>query len=414
MRIAMVSEHASPLAVLGGVDAGGQNVHVADLSRALARAGHEVTVYTRRDDEALADKVKLCKGVTVEHVTAGPAAALPKDELLPYMDEFGDELARRWSKKAPDLVHTHFWMSGLAGLRAREHTGVPVVHTYHALGLTKRRHQGAADTSPVERVDLEAHLARSVDHIVATATEEAFELRRMGARRDQITIVPCGVDVERFTPHGPVAPRGSSPRILSLGRLVERKGVDMIITALRMVPDAELVIAGGPDQHELDHDADAQRLMAAAAAAGVAGRVHLVGRVSREEAPALIRSADVVVCVPWYEPFGIVPLEAMACARPVVAAAVGGLADTVVNGVTGVLVPPTRPQELAMVLRRLLADDMEREGMGQAGLDRVLARYSWERVAHETEAVYQGLGLAERRLTATVDLREAVPAGAAR
>ena len=162
MKIAMVSEHASPLAVLGGVDAGGQNVHVAALSSALARAGHTVEVFTRRDDPDLPVRVPMEPGVDVVHVDAGPAAPLPKDELLPYMAAFGDRLTEEWTGPGgPDVAHAHFWMSGLATVRAAARTGTPVDQTFHALGSVKRRHQGLQDTSPAARVALELPKGRA-------------------------------------------------------------------------------------------------------------------------------------------------------------------------------------------------------------------------------------------------------------
>lgn len=384
MRIAMVSEHASPLAALGGVDAGGQNVHVLELSSALAAAGHDVTVWTRRDDPSLDDEVPLRPGLVVRHVTAGPAAPLPKDELVPHLPEFTRVLDADWTVQRPDVVHAHFWMSGIAALAAADGR-VPAVQTFHALGSVKRRHQGAADTSPEGRVGAERVIARRVDRVLATCTDEVFELVRLGAPRWRITVVPCGVDTEAFTPDGPVADRSRRPRLVVLGRLVRRKGVDEVIEALRRVPGAELVVAGGSTRVD---DPDAQRLRDLAAASGVADRVRLIGPVSRSRVPALLRSADAVVCVPWYEPFGIVPLEAMACGRPVVASAVGGFQDTVVDQVTGLLVPPRRPDLLAAALRGLLGSPTRGTAFGIAGRDRVLARYGWDRVAAATASVY--------------------------
>src|SRR5215207_3903399 len=146
MRIALVSEHANPLATLGSADAGGQNVHVAALAGGLARRGHDVTVYSRRDDPDVPARVACADGYVVEHVPAGPPEAVPKDELLPFMDEMGDRMRARWLRRPVDLVHAHFWMSGLAALRATRGTGTPVLQTFHALGSVKRRHQGDADT----------------------------------------------------------------------------------------------------------------------------------------------------------------------------------------------------------------------------------------------------------------------------
>ena len=397
MRIAMVSEHASPLAAIGGVDSGGQNVHVESLARALARAGHDVTVHTRRNSAELPDRVRTADGVLVEHLDAGPAAPVPRDELLPFVGQLGSELAARFAADPPDLVHAHFWMSGLAALSATRDLEVPVVQTFHALGVTKRRFQGRQDTSPPVRIRMERALARDVDRIVATCTDEVGELVRLGAARNRITVVPSGVDVDQFRPDGPVAERGDRPRVLCIGRLVPRKGFDTVLRALVGVPEAELIIAGGPAADELAGDPEAARLTRLAERFGVADRVRLVGAVARPDVPALLRSADLVVCTPWYEPFGIVPLEAMACGVPVVASAVGGFLDTVVDGATGTLVPPRRPDRLAAAMRRLLAEPFWREAYGTAGVDRARSRYSWDRIAAATLAVYAdllGLGAA--------------------
>jgi glycosyltransferase involved in cell wall biosynthesis/phosphoheptose isomerase len=392
MRIAMVSEHASPLAVLGGVDAGGQNVHVAALAQGLARRGAEVVVHTRRDDPRLPERVALAPGVCVHHVDAGPPAEVSKDDLLPHMDAFARQLRAVWRAERPDVIHAHFWMSGLASLAAAGRLGVPVVQTFHALGVVKRRYQGDQDTSPPERLELERRIVRRASHIVATCTDEAFELMRLGADRERLTVVPCGVDLACFRPDGPVAERRPGlRRVLCVGRLVERKGLGNVITALAGVPGAELVVAGGPDAGELDSHPEARRLRALAAQEGVADRVELLGRVSRADLPALMRSADAVVCAPWYEPFGIVPLEAMACGVPVVASAVGGMIDSVVDGVTGLHVPPRDPDRLAAVLGPLLASDERTALLGRAGVRRARQLFDWERVAGATHDVYRGL-----------------------
>jgi D-inositol-3-phosphate glycosyltransferase len=391
MKIAMVSEHASPLAVLGGVDAGGQNVHVAELSAALTRRGHRVTVYTRRDDPDLPERVETPQGYSVVHVPAGPAEHLPKDELLQYMGPFAQVLDAQWATDRPDITHAHFWMSGIATGLAARHLDLPTVQTFHALGVVKRRHQGAQDTSPPARLKLEAMVARNATWVAATCTDEVFELMRMGRSRSRISVVPCGVDVDLFTPNGPRAPRGEQHRIVSVGRFVPRKGFDVVVRALTAIPNAELVIVGGPERAELDADPEARRLRKLAAELGVADRVRLYGSIAREDMPAILRSADVVACTPWYEPFGIVPLEAMACGIPVVASAVGGMLDTIVHDVTGRLVPPKRPAELADALNHLLRDAFLRRSLGAAGRDRARARYTWDRITADTLRIYDRL-----------------------
>lgn len=397
MKISMVSEHASPLAALGGVDAGGQNVHVAALSESLARRGHHVTVYTRRDSAELPERVRILPDLEVVHVEAGPTRPLPKDELLPFMGGLADGISRDWGSHPPDVVHGHFWMSGLAALDAARRGSVrghvPVIQTFHALGTVKRRHQGAQDTSPPERQWLEPLVARSVDRIIATCSDEVFELKAMGIDTGRISIAPCGVDVQLFTGNGPAEPRNSAYRILSVGRLVPRKGVDLAIRALPLLrtagfTDVELLVVGGGDAAARGDDAEARRLSDIATELGVLDQVTFRGQAPRGSMPGIFRSADAVVCTPWYEPFGIVPLEAMACGIPVVAAAVGGLRDTVVDHGTGLHVPAKDPAALADALARLLGDPQLRQELGRAGQERVRVRYSWDRVAAETERAY--------------------------
>ena len=280
------------------------------------------------------------------------------------------------------------WMSGLAALTARSRYPVPVVVTYHALGTVKRRHQGPADTSPRQRIGYERVLGRQADAVVAQCTDELNEMIELGVPREQITLIPSGVDSAHFTPHGPAAPKGPLARVLCVGRLVERKGYADLIKALPAVPHAECVIVGGPPAAELDGDPVARKLRALAASVGVAERVRLVGGVPREEMPRWYRSADVLACPAWYEPFGLTPLEAMACGVPVVAYAVGGFTDTVVEGVTGHLVPPRDHRALATTLRRMLREPSRLMAYGTAAVDRARSCYSWRRTAEQLGRLY--------------------------
>ncbi|MFD7631133.1 glycosyltransferase [Streptomyces sp. NPDC059851] len=402
LSVALVSEHASPLATLGGADAGGQNVHVASLACALADRGHRVTVYTRKDARDLPERKRLRAGVEVHHVPAGPPEQIPKDELLPHMSEFGTYLTYLWQDRAPDLIHSHFWMSGLASLKAARELRLPLVHTYHALGSVKRRHQGRADTSPPVRIGCEREVGLRCDRVIATCRDEVAELSRLGIAADRADVVPCGVDPDRFTPEGPVAARGSHPhRLLQLGRLVPRKGAAVSVRALPLLPDAELLVVGGPPLARLDSDPEVRRLRGIAEDVGVADRVRFTGGLSAPDVAAALRSADVVLCPGDYEPFGIVPLEAMACGRPVVASAVGGQLDTVSDPLTGRLVPPRDPGALAAGVAALLADPALRAACGAAGRRRVLSHYSWAHVAAATETVYRSV-LAARPAPAVV------------
>jgi D-inositol-3-phosphate glycosyltransferase len=395
VRIALVSEHASPLAAIGGVDAGGQNVHVAELAAGLVRLGHSVSVYTRCDDAGLAERVTTPGGYEVVHVPAGPAAPVPKDDLWPHMAAFADHLTEMLKFQQPDVVHAHFWMSAWASARAARRLDVPLLVTFHALGSVKRRYQGPADTSPLNRIRVEVAVAGVADRIIATATEETRELALLGVPSSKVSVVPCGVDLEHFTPWPRRDASQSAPericryRLLSVGRLVPRKGYEIIIEALTWLPETELLIAGGAGSGDATPEPERDRLVAVAERLGVADRVRLIGQVARADMPALLRSADLVVCSPWYEPFGIVPLEAMACGVPVVGSAVGGMLDTVVDSVTGALVRPRDPVALAEAVGPLLESPSRRAEFARAALERVRGCYSWNRVAADTAAVYQ-------------------------
>jgi glycosyltransferase involved in cell wall biosynthesis len=273
MRIAMVSAHASPLAPLGDGGNGGINVHVAELTRALGLRGHEVTVYTRRDDPGLPRKAGIGPNATVVHLDAGPPAPLAKEQLWPYLDELGHALERAVCEEASfDVVHSHYWISGVAAQAAFATAGAGAhVHTPHALGVARKRHP--PHDVPALRLAREEELLRAAHHIVATSSDEVFELRRLGLRADRVTVVPSGVDLELFHPKGPVDLRRPGwSRIAVVGRLLPRKGVADVLRALPDVPGAELVIAGGPPRDQLFEDPEAQRLRELAAELGVLER----------------------------------------------------------------------------------------------------------------------------------------------
>jgi glycosyltransferase involved in cell wall biosynthesis len=406
MKIALVSEHANPLAAIGGVDAGGQNVHVAALAGGLVERGHEVTVFSRRDSTSTPTRIRAPQGYVVEHVPAGPPTDVPKDELLQYMPAFARYLRLRWQQDPVDLVHAHFWMSGLASVEAAEAIRVPVLQTFHALGTVKRRHQGTRDTSPRARAILERRLCRWVDRVIATCSDEVEELRALGLPPGRASVIPCGVDTDAFRPTP--ASKGERPRLLVIGRIVERKGVGNVIESLAQLPGVELLIAGGPSPEVLETEPQVVRLRELARLLGVEDRVKFLGSVSRDDVPTLMCSADIVVAVPWYEPFGIVPVEAMACGRPVVGSAVGGLLDTVVPGVTGELVAPRRPDLLAPVLRDLLDDPVRCQSYAEAGRARAVATYQWRQVVAATEDVYASVIAPTGRHVSTARLRSGV------
>ncbi|MFI5937212.1 glycosyltransferase [Actinoplanes sp. NPDC051494] len=385
MRIAMISEHASPLPVPGGT-AGAQQRHVADLSTALAELGHDVRVYVRRDNPGLPAMARLVDGVLVVHVPAGPARVLPPDLLLPHMGDFAQWLRSEWCNGdwLPEVAHAHYWTSGLAAVTAARQVGIPVVQSFHELA-----EHGVSVGTGASRNGYERALGRAVDRVVAQSQDELHDLVRIGVPRARLTVVPAGVDSIRFTPEGPAAERDPQrPRILSVGRLVERKGFGDVIQAMRFVPGAEVVVVGGPPAGELATDPNAKRLRALAEQYKVADRVRLVGAVPAGDMPRWYRSADLLVAASWNEQFELAPLEAMACGVPVIGTAVGGLTETVVDGLTGDLVPARDPRALGSALRRLVNDKVRRFAYATAALDRARQAYSWKRVASQLGSVY--------------------------
>lgn len=385
-RIALVSEHASPLAVIGGPDAGGQNVYVARLAAALVDLGHSVTVYTRRDDRATPTEVRTAEGVLVRHLDAGPPRPIDKDDLAPFVPALGDSLGDWFAVDRPDIVHSHFWMSGVASVAAA--AGTPVVHTFHALGSVRRRHQGMADHSPVERSTAERSLLRSVDRIVATCSDEVAELVALGADPARVSVVPCGYDDAVFCANGARLERGDRRRVVCVSRLVPRKGLADVVRALALLDDVELVVAGGAPAPDHLREPHAAELVDLAERLGVADRLVLLGGLDPCEVAVLDRSADVFVSVPWYEPFGIAPVEAMACGVPVVASRVGGMLDTVVDGGTGALVPPRDPAALAAAVRSFLDDPVRSRQCGDRAAWRARRRYAWPVVARSMDRLY--------------------------
>jgi len=410
-RIALISEHASPLAALGGVDSGGQNVYVGQVAKNLAAMGYAVDVFTRRDSDHLPEVAEWVDGVRIIHVPAGPAAAVPKEELLPYMSEFTAFMLRfcKGPRRGYDLIHANFWMSGLVAADIKKLTGTPFVITFHALGRVRRLYQREADRFPEARIEIEERIVAEADHIVAECPQDEEDLIHLyNADPARITIVPCGFDQTEMSPLSKALARlvlGLPPDeriILQIGRMVPRKGVDNAIRGFaRLVKEhgiaARLLIVGG-ESNEPDPAITPEigRLQAIAREEGVADEVTFVGRRSREVLRYYYSAADIFVTTPWYEPFGITPIEAMACGTPVVGANVGGIKFTVRDGETGYLVPPDDPAALGERLAHLynqpkLLSVFRRQAIGRAN-----SLFSWHRVAGAIASLYEEVLVAAR------------------
>ncbi len=417
-RIAFISEHASPLALPGGTDSGGQNVYVAHLSRELARLGYLVDVYTRRDHPLQAEIVEWKTGVRVMHVPAGPAVTLPKERLLPHMDAFAQAMLQMMRSHGwcYDLVHANFFMSGMVARRLQREAGLPFVITFHALGRVRRQCQGSADGFPDERFRIEEALMREADGVIAECEQDREDMLALyEARPARLAVVPCGFDPDELWPVRETARAslGLSEQgfiILQLGRMVPRKGVDNVIRALHCLRNAhgvnaQLLVVGGDTlalaapgsagsavRHGAPpEDAELRRLSALTDELGIAPHVTFTGAQPRDRLRQYYSAANVFVTTPWYEPFGITPLEAMACATPVVGSAVGGIRSTVLDNKTGFLVPPNDPAQLASRLALLAHQPQLAERLGWTGLRRAHRHFTWRRVAIQMASFYRSV-----------------------
>ncbi|MEU7895222.1 glycosyltransferase [Nonomuraea sp. NPDC049152] len=364
------------IAIVSG-ESHAQRAQLLSIARELGRE-HSVTLFSRRSSEAK-PAARIGKGVTVKHLEVGPARELTPEELTPYLAEFGASLNRQWTADRPDVVHAYAWTCGLAAIAGVQGLDLPVTQTFF------HRHGGDA----ARRLTLQRVLGRRADAVVARSEEEKATLVRLGVPRERIEVVPYGVEVSRFRRRTAAEAQQSRKRLLHVGSLAPDRGAHTALSALRAVPDVELVVAGGPEPARLDDDPQLAGLRRLAQRYGVADRITFLGQVPHASMPKLMRGSDIVLTLPHQAPKGTVALEAMACGIPVIASAVGAHLDSVADGVTGLLVPPDRPSHTARLIRELLGDPTRRAAMGFAGSDRANARYAWERVSQDLLRVYE-------------------------
>jgi glycosyltransferase involved in cell wall biosynthesis len=388
MKIALVAQHSTPVPAATDVATAADDTRLVEMSRSLAGEGHQVTVYAGRNGQRLPERAELAPGVSVEYI--GPSDDNADDSrLVRQIGAFSEPLRERWSEDRPDVVHALRWTSGLAALSAARDLQLPVVQSFDQLGVTERRHGLIPAGAGTERIRLEPAIGRTVSAVMAGSFDEESDLTRLGIPRRAIRVVPTGIDTDEFTPDGPACERGDRHRLVTVADLTaEREALDTLLRAMSRIPGAELVVAGGPPRGELGGDLSYRRLVKLSDSLDLGGRVFFAGQVGRAALPPLLRSADLLVNINQHEPSAITSIQAMACGTPVVASSVGGQVDAVVDGTTGILVEPGRPALLAQRIRALLAHPMQLDAFSVAATDRARSRYSWDRIAHETLAVY--------------------------
>jgi glycosyltransferase involved in cell wall biosynthesis len=390
MNIALVADHLCLRPAATDSYPGDPVARVLSLAAALAGHGQQVTVYAHGDAAA----ARTARSVSVEPIPGGTPGKLSEAEVLTHVGDVAGHLSEHWGRSAPDVVHAHFWTSGMATLAAVRGLGVPVAATFHSLAA------GTALAGTGARARIESAVARTADAVLADTSEERSSLGRLGLPQASVKVVPPGLDTARFAPAGPVAERGHRARLLTVwapGEDAERTttghtGLATAVRALADVPGAELVIAGGPAQGALAGTTEYQAVTLLARRLGVQDRLIYTGELSQDEMPPLMRSADLLVHLVPNPAFSMVPAEAMACGTPVIASAASGAhRDAVIPGNTGFLVPPGDHSVLARRIRQLLGSRVLLEGYGIAAANRARSRYAWERIAEETLAVYEAL-----------------------
>lgn len=405
-KVAFISEHASPLALLGGVDSGGQNVYVARVASHLAKKGYEVDIFTRWDNSGLGKTVNLEPGVRVIHVEAGPMKTIPKETLYQYMDEFASNMIHFMEKNKIryELIHAHFWMSGYVAALLKNILNIPYVITFHALGKIRRAHQGTADGFPDERFQVEEMVAKEADIVIAECPQDKEDLMiHYFVEEEKIRIIPCGFDKSEFFPMDKLEARlklGLSEQehiVLQLGRMVKRKGVDTVVKALGLLhkkidqPVRLLIVGGESDDADPLKTPEIGRLQQIAEEENIADKITFAGRRVRKELKYFYNAADVFVTTPWYEPFGITPLESMACGTPVIGANVGGIKYSVDHCKTGFLVPPKEPEILSERLLELISNPSLLKKFSLEGLKRVNTMFTWETVSKDIIQLYESI-----------------------
>lgn len=403
-RVAMLSLHTSPLAPLGKTsDAGGMNVYVRELARELGKRGLIVDIFTRWTDPTTPRILPLGEHARVVHIKAGPIAKLHKNDLFQHIPEF----VRRVQQFAQheghgyNVIHSHYWLSGVAGMSLAEAWDIPHITMFHTLARLKQQARPEEVESPL-RVEYEGRIIASVDRIAVATPHERDQIARIyGISPQRMTVVPCGVDLNHFKPLDRKQARASlglngKPTLLFVGRPDPLKGGDLLIQTARLLRQPATVVMVGGD---LDGDPELERLQAQAHAEGAEEDIHFIGAVPQEDLPRYYSAADVMVVPSHYESFGLVAVEALACGTPVVASKVGGLQYIIQDNENGYLIPLRCAGLFAEKIDAVLGDSALLEQFRRASRPSV-TRYSWRAVAAQIRQVYYTLTTEQRCIAA--------------
>lgn len=409
MRVAMLSVHSSPLARLGGKEAGGMNVYVRELARELGSRGIPVDIFTRSQDRRVPLIEPLSCGARVINLHTGPAAPYDKNWVLTYLPEFVSRV-RCFAEGEDlnyDIIHSHYWLSGEAAVRLRRSWGVPVVHMFHTLGAMKNSvARSDEETETNQRIAIERRLMQEVDVVVAaTPLDRAQMVWNYNAPAERIQVIPCGVDLRRFQPDDRTAARAEvglhddALVLMLVGRMEPLKGMDALIRATALLCERRpewrdrlraVLVGGDPEGRQAQWNSEQRRLDGLRHDLGIVEQVQFFGARPQEQLPALFSAADVVTVPSHYESFGMVALEALATGAAVIASNAGGLALTIEDGRSGLLFPVDDHTALAAQIERLL-DNPDVTANLRSGARRRAAEYGWPTIARRISSLYDDL-----------------------
>lgn len=410
--IALICVHGDPAAAVGHESAGGQNIYVRQLGEALAAAGWHVDMFTRKVNPEDADVVEHgphCRTIRLE---AGPMTYIPREHLFETLPDFVKAFKTYHTKLGYPLVHTHYWLSGWVGYQLRQELHFQWLHTYHSLGAVKYQVACEQANRDETRLQVETAILEQADCVIATSPQEEAYLQSLASGAGNTRLIPCGTDLSLFYPQPEARQQlqigHQEPLILYVGRFDRRKGLETLVAAMAQLSRGQLLIVGGSDPQRSD-GAERRRIEGLVQEYGLEDRITFVGQVAHEALGTYYSAADVCVVPSYYEPFGLVAIEAMACGTPVVASAVGGLQFTVVPEETGLLVPPADASALAAAIGRLIDNPQWAQILGANGRKRVAAQFNWQAIALQMGELYRQLFAASlmgisRRLAAVANI----------
>jgi D-inositol-3-phosphate glycosyltransferase len=381
LRLALISIHTCPMGQLGTKDTGGMNVYVSELAIALGKLGHQVDIFTHAHSEEHPAIMEITPNVRLIHLTTRSPDKLDKISLYPYLPEITNRLEefRTAQGYSYDAMFSHYWLSGWIGQKLKNRWNVPHLVMFHTLGRVKNT-LGTGENEPELRTYTESALMQDADRIIASTPREKYVLQNLrGAKNNNIAVIPCGVNLKLFHP---VKRREARQQVgltnekclLSVGRIEALKGLDRLIAAIALlqdIPNVKLLICGGGNPNEIEN------LRAVVTRLGVSGRVELREPIPQEQLAAYYSATDIFVLPSYYESFGMVALEALACGTPVVTTNIGDLRYIIDSGVTGYVAKDNSPGQLSRTLRLALATDF---GHSDA-IRNSVKRYRWNRIA---------------------------------